>query len=372
MRSEDLFKAMNGIDDKIVADTYNYSTKIKVVRASKNLPFAAFIGIALFATVTATAVAAIHHFWGRGMTGMVSSTDVQQQTLTEQGQAIVYSEEPDYSTYAVTDQGITIVPDTIIADAHYAYVSFKVSGLNVEGLEEPGAETTYYLGDDPDSIHSWLNGSGSFFDGIVPNEDGMGEYEDGTPLQTTENGELITHYVDENGDLQYNLIISAADMSDSLLGQTLHMEFTQLGIYTDKCELTPTASGSWSFDLELPQVSNAKVITVNKQVPGTDCTIDTIEITPISIVVNYKVNGKLEEYEDCNGIPEFMGVGLTDGTNYKYISNGGSSYYTDDSMEKAVSSACFQRIIDVSEVRSLYIRTSDYEDAEIVEVVLPE
>ena len=371
MRSEDLFKAMNGIDDKIIADTYKYSTRIKVVKAGKNLPLAACIGIALFATLTVTAVAAIHHFWGRGMNGIVKSTDVQQQALTEQGQAIVYSEEPDYSAYKVTDQGVTIVPETIIADAHYAYVSFKVSGLEVKGLEEPGADVTYYLGDDPDDVNSWLNGSSSFFDGIVPDENGMGEYEDGTPFQTTENGELITHYVDENGDLQYIMMLSTPDMSDSLLGKKLHVEFNELGIYTGKCEFTGTVQGKWIFDLELPKVSNAQVITVNKQVPGTSFTIDTIEITPISIAVNYTVDGKLEQYEDCNGIPEFMGVGLKDGTDYKYIQNGGSSYYTDDSMEKAISSACFQRIIDVSEVRSLFIRTSDYDNAEIVEIELP-
>lgn len=371
MRSEELLRAMNGIDDKIITDTYKFSGKNKVVRIGRNLPLAACIGIALFATVTVTAAAAIHHFWGRGMNGIVKSTDVQQQTLTEQGQAIVYSEEPDYSAYEVTDQGVTIVPETIIADAHYVYVSFKVSGLEVNGLEEPGADATYYLGDDPDDLYSMLNGSGSFFDGIVPDENGMGEYEDGTPIQTTENGELVTHYVDENGDLQYNLMLSAVDMSHSLLGKKLHVEFDKLGIYTGKCEFTPTVSGKWSFDLELPKESNAQIITVNKPVPGTDCTIETIEITPISITVNYKVDGKLEQYEDCNGIPMFMGVGLKDGTDFKYIDNGGSSYYTDDSMGKAACSACFQRIIDVSEVRSLFIRTSDYDNADIVEVELP-
>ena len=371
MRSEELLRAMNGIDDKIITDTYKYSAKDKMLRIDKRLPLAACIGIALFATVTVTAAAAIHHFWGRGMNGIVKSTDAQQQNLTEQGQAIVYPEETDYSKYKITDQDVTIVPETIIADAHYAYVSFKISGFDINGLEEPGADIAYYLGDTPDDIYSLLNGSGSFFDGIVPDENGMGEYEDGTPIQTTEDGALITHYVDKNGDLQYNLMLSAVDMSDSLLGQKLHVEFNELGIYTGKCEFTPSVKGEWSFDLELPKVSNAQVLTVNKQVPGTDCTIDTIEITPISIIVYYKLDGKLEQYKDCNGIPVFKGIGLKDGTDYKYIENGGSSYYTDDSMEKAACSACFQRIIDVSEVRSLFIRTSDYENADIVEIELP-
>jgi hypothetical protein len=100
--------------------------------------------------VAATAAAAIHHFWGRGLSGTLKSTDTQQQLLTEQGQAIIFPELIDYSSYQVTDQGITISPDTVVADEKFAYISFKVSGFEIEANEEPGVEIDYYLGDNKD------------------------------------------------------------------------------------------------------------------------------------------------------------------------------------------------------------------------------
>ena len=41
-----------------------------------------------------TAVA-IHHYWGRGMTGNIQASDTKQQELTENGIATVYREGPD-------------------------------------------------------------------------------------------------------------------------------------------------------------------------------------------------------------------------------------------------------------------------------------
>ena len=40
--------------------------------------------------------AAIHHYWGRGMTGNLQASDTKQQELTENGIATVYREEPGF------------------------------------------------------------------------------------------------------------------------------------------------------------------------------------------------------------------------------------------------------------------------------------
>lgn len=371
MKKEDLFLAMNGINDDIISNADKYSDNRMTTPFYKRLSFAACACLLLLATATITAAAAIHHFWGRGMNGLIQATDEQQQVLTDQGQAVVYPEMEDYSSYQITDSGITITPDTLIVDEHYAYVSFKVSGLQIEESEEPGAELTYYLGEDADNESSWINGSSSFYDGIVPDENGMAFYEDGSPIESTEDGKIINHYADENGDLEYNLMLFLDDKNRSLLGNTLHVNFTELGKYVDKADFEPTVKGNWEFSLELPTVSNAEKINVNKAVPGTVCTIETIYITPISIAVHYRVDGDLEQREDSNGIPVFTGIGLKDGSNFKYIANGGSSYFTDSSMNHAIDTDCFQRIIDPSQVRSLFIRTNDYDTGEIVEVELP-
>ena len=138
MRNEDLFLAMNGIDDGIIVDTFKYSKgNHKIVCFQKRLSFAACICIILLATATVTAVAAIHHFWGRGLSGIYRASDEQQQTLTEQGQAIVFSESDDYSKYSVMDNGITISPVAIIADDNQINVALKISGVSLNQGESP-------------------------------------------------------------------------------------------------------------------------------------------------------------------------------------------------------------------------------------------
>ena len=59
-----------------------------------------------------TAGAAVHHVWSRGMQGAVQATDTQQKELTDKGAAVVLKEQKDYSKLAVTDNGITITPET--------------------------------------------------------------------------------------------------------------------------------------------------------------------------------------------------------------------------------------------------------------------
>ena len=365
MKSRDLYLSMVGIDDTVLAKAYKYTEEKKVLKFHKPLSFVACICLVLLAS--ATAVAAIHHFWGRGMSGTLKSTDTQQQALTEQGQAIVYPELTDYSSYQVTDQGVTIAPEAVVVDDKFAYVSFKVTGLNISDKEEPGAEVDYYLGDDKASETSWLNGSSSFYDGIVIDDNGMGVYEDGTPL---EQDGFIGHYIDENGDLEYVIQLQALDGVNNILGNTLHVDFSSLGIYGGKTEYKQLVKGKWDFELKLPTVSNGQTITVNKDVPNSNCTITTIDISPVSITVNYKVNKPVEKNEDSIGIPEFTGFVMKDGTRMPYVANGGTDGFTDETEQYAVCARAFDRVIDISEVKSLLLWPDDEGGKEKVEVDL--
>ena len=77
-----------------------------------------------------TVGAAVHHVWSRGMQGAVQATDTQQKELTDKGAAVVLKEQDDYSKLAVTDNGITITPETIIVDEQFAHISFSVKGYD--------------------------------------------------------------------------------------------------------------------------------------------------------------------------------------------------------------------------------------------------
>lgn len=367
MKSRDLYISMIGIDDTILAKASRYSSGKKVVKFHKRLSFVACICLILLASVTA--VAAIRHFWGRGMSGYLKSTDEQQQVLTEQGQAIVYPELADYSSYQVTDRGVTIAPDTVVVDDNFAYISFKVSGLNVKETDEPAAELDYYLGDDPNSESSWVNGSSSFYDGLTIDENGKIAYADGSEAKIGEDGNTICHYIDEDGNLEYIIEIQSVEGLNSILGSTLHVNFSDLGIYSGKCEFESYVSGNWDFTLELPSVSNTQTIEVNKEVPNSNFVIETIDISPVSITVNYKVNGKVKpQAEDCSGIPQFTGFVLKDGTRLPYVANAGSDGFTDDTEEYAVCTRGFDQVIDISQVQALVLWPDDYGEHDMVEV----
>ena len=93
---------------------------------------AAIAGICLLAASSVTAVAAVHHYWGRGMNGNIQASDVQQQQLTDKGIADIYPEKEDYEALKVVQNGVTIAPNTVIVDERFAYMSFAISGYDFE------------------------------------------------------------------------------------------------------------------------------------------------------------------------------------------------------------------------------------------------
>ncbi|MBP3458251.1 MAG: hypothetical protein J6K58_03495 [Lachnospiraceae bacterium] len=327
---------------------------------------AAIAGICLFAAGSITAVAAVRHVWSRGMQGNLQATDEQQQVLTEQGVATVYSEE-DYGNLAVTDGNVTVTPDTVIVADQIAYLSFAVKGYELEEGAEPCFEyVDVYLGDDPDSEDGWLNMSASFYDGVVSDENGLAVYDDGTMLQSDENGRIISHYTDEEGTLQFVITAMVSDYDQSLLGKTIHVNFENLGtVY--KAEYTGVMEGTWDLALDLSDVSATTNISVSQKIEDTPMTLDSIDISPVSIKINYSVEGEVKSENDNNGVPVFCGVVLKDGTRLPFMSNGGMSA-TDETGSKAYVISAFDRVIDVEQVASILVGTLSEADIDMIEI----
>lgn len=320
---------------------------------------AVIAGICILSVSSISAVAAIRHYWGRGMNGNIQATDEQQQELTEKNIAKVYSEEPESPSLAVTDNGVTIVPDTVVVDERFAYLSFKISGYRVkDGTEPIFGMVNVYQGDDPEDEDSWVNMSGSMYDGIICNEEGSPVYEDGTPLKYDENGRMISYYTDKDGNMEYIIQAYVSRQNDSLLGKTMHVNFENLGIFSKREGFTQEVEGNWNFEMILPDVSSARDIEVGQKVEGTDFTLESISISPISMKANYSVGKAPAEHEDDLGIPEVRGVVLKDGTRLPYLTDGGSMGYTDSSKSNAYHMAGYDRVIDVDEVAALIIWTS--------------
>ncbi len=331
---------------------------------------AAAAGVCILAVSGISAAAAVHHYWGRGMNGNIQASDEQQQALTEKNIAKVYREEPDSPSLAVTINGVTIEPDTVIADERFVYMAFRISGYSVADRTEPGFDmVNVYQGDHPEDESAWVNMSGTMYDGIVLDENGASVYEDGTSVESYEDGSVISHYTDDNGNMEYIIQASAADKNDSLLGKTLHVAFKDLGTFS-KATFIPAVEGVWNFELNLSDVSSTRNIKVGKKVEGTGFTMEDISISPISIQVNYSVSEAPTEHEDDLGIPEVKGVVLKDGTRISYLANPGRLGYTDNNKSNAYQIAGFARIVDVDEIAALLVLTS-YEN-EMVEIPLSE
>lgn len=331
---------------------------------------AAAAGVCILAVSGISAAAAVHHYWGRGMNGNIQASDEQQQALTEKNIAKVYREEPDSPSLAVTINGVTIEPDTVIADERFVYMAFRISGYSVEDRTEPGFDmVNVYQGDHPEDESAWVNMSGTMYDGIVLDENGASVYEDGTSVESYEDGSVISHYTDDNGNMEYIIQASAADKNDSLLGKTLHVAFKDLGTFS-KAAFIPAVEGVWNFELNLSDVSSTRNIKVGKKVEGTGFTMEDISISPISIQVNYSVSEAPTEHEDDLGIPEVKGVVLKDGTRISYLANPGRVGYTDNNKSNAYQIAGFARVVDVDEIAALIVLTSH--ENEIVEIPLSE
>lgn len=324
---------------------------------------AAAATVCVLAVGGVSAVAAIHHNWGRGMSGNIQATDTEQQKLTDDGVAVVYPEKEEYEALKVTNNGVTIVPDTVIVDAQFAYLSFTISGYNLPEGEEPGFEDVNITSDD-----MGINMSGGMYDGIVCNEEGAPVYEDGSELKFTDSGDIVNHYYDENGNLEYFIQAHIAEAGDTMLGKTVKVDFKNLGsLY--KTEFTDGVEGDWNFEITLPSVSSAKEFDVNKAIDGTSFTLTKLEISPVSLNATYTTDNAPEANQDDLGVPCVKGVVLKDGSRLPYLTDGGSIGYTDDSKTEAYNILGYDRVIDVDNVKALIIsptgNTSDTVEVDI-------
>lgn len=324
---------------------------------------AAAAAICVLAVGGVSAVAAIHHNWGRGMSGNIQATDTEQQKLTDDGVAVVYPEKEEYEALKVTNNGVTIVPDTVIVDAQFAYLSFTISGYNLNEGDEPGFEEVNMTSDD-----MGINMSGGMYDGIVSNEEGAPVYEDGSELQFTDSGDIVSHYYDENGNLEYFIQAHIAEAGDTMLGKTVKVDFKNLGTLY-KTEFTDGVEGDWNFEITLPSVSSAREFDVNKAIDGTSFTLTKLEISPVSLNATYTTDNAPEANQDDLGVPCVKGVVLKDGSRLPYLTDGGSIGYTDDSKTEAYNILGYDRVIDVDNVKALIIsptgNTSDTVEVDI-------
>ncbi len=322
MKKENLFLAFNGVDDILIANCAKYQSNNKIIKFNKKFSMAACICLILLTTITATA--AIHHFWGRGLSSYFNASDEQQQTLTDQGQAIVFSEEEDYSSYAITDSGITLTPVAIVADDNKINLTIKYSGADVGEGCEPNIQIDdiYIQGYEGDTL------------GI-----GMGIRDD--EFMFTIDG------------------TDAIDSSMTLTGKMLHLELSDFSIVNSDFS-EDIIGGKWTFDLPIPEVSNAIEIELNQQLPELECEVATIKISPISAEIRYNITEEVKDkwFEIPLGqqsVPYISSLTLEDGTVID-CEDFDNLHDIDGLNNNALYSVEFNNIIDPNSVKSVELK----------------
>ena len=349
--------------DQIRANAKSVKKTKKVTRFKGGFRYAQAAAVACAVLVGAGGItvtaAVVHHLWSRGMQGNIQATEEQQKDLIEQGmvtqfdQSAAQEEGPDLASMEVTSEGITVKPMELIADGHFVHAAFQVSGYDLADGAEPCFENVVvYTGGDENAQDGWVNMSGSFYDGIISNNNGEPVYEDGTPL---ESDDFAEHYKAEDGTLEYVMTLYKTDPDESLLGQTLHVRLENLGT-VEKTEFMDGIGGTWKFDIPVSGKDVAKSWELNTALENANVTVRSAAISPISIRVDYEVTGELQVQEDDNGLPGVGGVVLKDGSRVLYLLNGGQSGYQEGSDTQAYLLAAFERVIDVDQVQSLLFR----------------
>ena len=176
--------------------------------------------------------------------------------------------------------------------------------------------------------------------------DGSSVYEDGTPVKFDSRGMPILRYYDSEGSLYCMYKVSGHSVDYNMLGKTIYVRLVNLGeMY--KCEMLKSTGKEWTFTLEMPKESSSVHKEIGKPIPDSPYTLDSIDISPISIRMNFSS----KDGSSNASIPMFSGVKLKDGT----LLGIGDDLHQSKDGKKAYSNCFFVRAIDPEKVKSIMI-----------------
>ncbi len=300
--------------------------------------------------------------WSRGLEKSLHTTE----EVKIQAEKISLADFPEQS---VTVNDVTVTAKQSIVDQHFAYLAFEVKGYDLREGAEPGFDGVLVTVDG-----EVANMSASFYDGILVGEDGSLVYEDGTPLQSDEAGNLITRYTAKDGTMEYHISLVTADEEDSFLNKPIHVELADLGTYPGKAMPVVTdVKGSWVFDWILQGSDKLFITDLNETLEGTNVSVIGAEISPISIKAVYnapripvtetginETTGETFSHETYVEPPALVGVKLKDGSFYPYLRMGpGVSGYEDENSDKYIEMFAIDRILDINQVEALLFLKGD-------------
>ena len=229
-----------------------------------------------------TIFAAVNHFWSQGSKEMIQADPEQQQEMESSGIATVFD-----SSLAVISDGITVAPREMIIDKRIARITFVVTGIDEGVLNDYSDNIMFDWVDynlDNTSPGTWYGG-GKFYREVSVTDDG------------TVN---VNSVIDDNGNEAMEFIVYAQlnSMQDSIIGKTLRVEFNKLGLSFEKAGSVSeyVSEGNWEFEIPL-QGQDSTVTIEEYQNIYEPYAVASIELSPLSIQINFDVNGEVSQGE---------------------------------------------------------------------------
>jgi len=311
----------------------------------------AVAAVAALATATVTVGAAAYMKWSTGMAEGMQATETQQKQLEDNGMAA-------FTSQSCTDAGVTVTAEQSITDNYNSHISFKVEGFQVEDGQQPDFGSISVLVDGKED----LNLDAGFYDGIIAGDDGMPVRASDGSSALDENGDMMYYYVQEDGSMEFDINMNNYSEKGFFIGKDIQVELKDLGT-VDKAEFTKTLEGTWSFEWTLGGADTAKTYTLNQPLGDSGATIQTVEISPISVYAEYNFpiqketitgeneDGTTSESTTFKEAPPLMGIKLKDGTVIKNMYMGGGMIgYQNNSSDDYVYAYATDRIIDPDQI----------------------
>lgn len=322
------------------------------------------VAAAVFAMSAVTVAANAYREWSRSLEKELAVTEEQKLKLETDGVA-------DMPNQSVTNEGVTVTLQQSIVDSYNGYLSFKVEGFEFPEGALPGVEFTNVLIDE-----QIIFLESTFYNGIVTGTDGMAVYDDGTPLESDENGYAAFHYVQDDGSLELRVNLQMDGSGQNLVGKPIHVLLKNLGVYEEDGFET-MVEGSWSFDWTLSGSDVTTKYELDERLVDTGVTVTSVEISPITLKVMYDAPRQIERETAVNEYtnetvtfemfvepPQPVGVRLKDGTLLSGILTGSSQAgYLNETEDTYYTLMGSGRILDVEEIEAILLAKS-YPDSE--------
>lgn len=335
----------------------NREKNLKDIRTRKKYHHKRITVIAAAAVVicAVTAMAAALR-WSYSLSDGMRASEEQMKYLESSGMN-------KFVEKSCTDNGVTVTAVQSITDNYYTHLAFRVEGFELEEGKEPGFENLKITVDGDDGI----NLSASFWGDIVPDNEGNPVKIDGQPVGAYEN------YVLEDGSMEYQITLFKGNNEKGyFFDKPIHVELENLGTLA-KAQYYPCLEGTWTFDWTLAGADTTEIYEPDFILGDTGATVEKIEVSPISIMVEYDFPRREieEEYINENGVPgtvtmlaeppAAMGVKLKDGTVIKYLYIGpGQVGYSEENGDTYALLMAADRVIDVDEIESiLFLKSFD-------------